>query len=147
MFPNIFTRSKIPDELPKSMEDVIKELQGCKTKRLCVKKAYSILSKKYRGYRLLTYLRFFNLFEPNINRIWARTGFLHCVTLNYLMRILLVRSGLFDEGDIRIRWTLVWYISPHQYLNIRLDKNKSINIDLWAKAYHIGFGDYAHGFH
>ena len=63
------------------------------------------------------------------------------------MRILLVKSELFDEEDIKLKWTLVWHISPHQYLTIKINQNEYINIDLWGKAYGINFGDYAHGFH
>ena len=143
----MFIKAKIPDQLPKEMEDIIKELKKSKTKKDCIKKAYSLLSKKYRGYKLYTYLRFFDLFVSDINKIWAKKGFLHCNLLNYLMRILLVKSGLFKENDIELKWTLIWYISPHQYLNIKINQNEFINIDLWGKAYGISFGDYAHGFH
>jgi len=138
---------KIPDKLPKEMEALIKELKKSKTKKACIKKAYSSLLKKYRGYRFYTYIRFFDLFVLDINKIWAKKGFVHCAVLNYLMRILLIKSGLFDEDDIKLKWTLVWYISLHQYLKIRVGQNEFINIDLWGKAYGISFGDYAHGFH
>ena len=146
MVQNIFAKAKIPDKLPKEMGDLIKELKKSKTKKDCMKKAYLFLSKKYRGYRIYTYLRFFDLFVSDINNIWAKNGFLHCNTLNYLMRILLIKSELFDEEDIKLKWTLVWYISPHQYLNIKIGQNEFINIDLWGNAYGINFGDYAHGF-
>jgi len=147
MIPNILSKAKIPDKLPKEMEDFIKQLKKSKTKKECVKKTYFFISKKYRGYRVKTYLRFFDLFVSDIHKIWAKSGFLHCNVLNYVMRILLIKSKVFEDKDIKLKWTLVWYISPHQYLNIKIDQNKSINIDLWGKAYGIPFGEYAHGFH
>jgi len=147
MIKNLFTKAKIPNELPKEMEILIKKLKKSTTKKDCIKKAYLFLSKKYRGYRIYTYLKFSDLFISDINKIWTKKGFLHCNTLNYLMRILLIKSELFDEKDIKLKWTLVWYISPHQYLNIKTSKNEFINIDLWGRSYGISFGDYAHGFH
>ena len=144
---NFFTKAKIPDKLPKEMEDLIKELKESKTKEDCIKKAYSFILKKYRGYRVITYIRFFDSFISNINKIWAKSGFLHCNVLNYLMRRLLVKSELFNDDDIKLKWTLLWCISPHQYLNININKNEFINIDLWGNAYGIKFGDYAQGFY
>jgi len=87
------------------------------------------------------------LFISDVDKIWAKKGFLHCNVLNYLMRILLIKSGLFNEKDIKLKWTLVWYVSPHQYLEIKINPNEIINVDLWANAYGVCFGDYAHGFH
>ena len=147
MIRYILPKVKIPDELPRGMEDLIKELKKSKTKKACIKKAYSALLKKYRGYRFYTYIRFFDLFVYDINEIWDKEGFVHCIVLNYLMRTLLIKSGLFDEDDIKLKWTVVWYISPHQYLRIKISQNEFINLDLWGKAYGISFGDYAHGFH
>ena len=68
------------------------------------------------------------------------------MNLNYLFMIFLVKSG-FDYKDINPKWTLVYYLSPHQYLNIKINKKKPINVDSWGKSYGIKFGDYARGFH
>jgi hypothetical protein len=48
---------------------------------------------------------------------------------------------------VHLKWTQIWYISPHQYLQIRVDNNEWINVDVWANVYDIKFGDYAHGFY
>jgi hypothetical protein len=146
MFQNIFKKAKIPKNVNKDMQELIKTLKKSKSKRKCIKKAYFFLSKKYKGNRINTYLRFFDLFTNDVNKIWAKNGFLHCHIINYLMRILLIKSGHFTEDDIKLKWTLVWYISPHQYLNIKINEKESINIDIWGKVYGIKFGDYAHGF-
>lgn len=76
----------------------------------------------------------------------GKKGFLHCTKLNYLIRILLIKGGLFKEEDIELRWTSTWLIFPHQYLKVKINKNKFINVDLWGKAYGIPFGSYARGF-
>ncbi|MBT4541212.1 hypothetical protein HOC35_06900 [Candidatus Woesearchaeota archaeon] len=66
--------------------------------------------------------------------------------MNYLLRLLLVKSKHFKEKDIVHKYSLVYYTSPHQYLNVKISKNKTINVDIWGAANGIKFGDYANGF-
>lgn len=146
MIPNFFIKAKVPEKLPKEIEEFIHKLKKSKNKKQCIKKAYLFLSKRYRGYKLETYTKWYMIFDSNINKIWSNPGFLHCTTLNYLIRILLIKSNFFKEEDIKLKWTMIKYISPHQYLEIRISKNEVINVDLWGKSYRIPFGDYAHGF-
>ena len=135
------------NQLPSDMQLAIAKLKKSKDKEDCLRKAYEILAKKYYGNRLKTYIRFFELFNTNIEKAWNKDGFLHCTMLNRLLRILLVKSGFFRDSDIKTRWTSVWYFSPHQYLEVMLADDELVKIDVWANAYGIGFGDYAHGFH
>lgn len=107
---------------------------------------YSILVAKYQGYRIKTYTKLFDVFKRDIGTLWSKNGFLHCTNINYVMRTLLIKSDFFTEDDIHLRWTRIWYISPHQYLQIEVD-DKWINVDIWAYAHGIKFGDNAHGFH
>ncbi|MFH0923601.1 MAG: hypothetical protein V1825_02605, partial [Candidatus Falkowbacteria bacterium] len=121
--------------------------------------AYEILIAKYRSQRIKTYTKLFNVFSNDIDKMWSQTGFLHCTNMNYLMRTLLIKSGFFNDSDIALKWTMVWYISPHQYIQVNMgmspnallsrnsQNNKKINIDIWGKSYGIKFGDYARGFH
>tara|TARA_Y100000310_G_scaffold148238_1_gene147486 strand:- start:727 stop:1170 length:444 start_codon:yes stop_codon:yes gene_type:complete len=147
MIPNLFSKLRIPKKLPKGMQKAVEKLRKSKNKEDCLRKAYNILTKKYRGYHFRTYIRFFELFITDANKLWNKSGFLHCTNMNYLMRILLVKSGFFKENDITPKLTLIWYKSIHQYLNIKINRNKSINVDPWGKVYGIKFGDFAHGFH
>ena len=147
MIPNLFWKAKIPKKLPKGMQDVVDKLKKSKNKEDCLRKAYDILSKKYRGCRFYTYRKFFDLFITDLDKLWAKNGCLHCTHCCYLVRVLLVESGFFKDRDIKLKWAFVWYVSPHRYLNVKIRENKSVNIDLWGKAYGIKFGDYAHGFH
>jgi len=141
-----FFKKLVPACLPEDIEEVALDLGHSDNKEECLRKTYDLLTKKYRGYRVKTYLRIFELFTNDLEKIWKKNGFLHCTNLNYLMRVLLVKSGCFKDGDVRQRWTTVWFLSPHQYLRVKLGENEFVNIDLWSHAYGIPFGKYAHGF-
>jgi hypothetical protein len=134
------------EELPEDMKKQVLILRKSKTKEECLKLAYDILTKKYQGKRFLTYFFIHRLFEKNIENIWKRNGFLHCTTMNYLLKTLLINSNFFKEKDIKFKWTLVWLISPHQYSQVNLG-DKKINVDIWGANHGIKFGDYARGFH
>ena len=137
----------IPTTLPQDMQAVVAMLKQTTSQEQCLQEAYSLLTKKYHGNRMKTLLRFPDLFPRSIDEPWLRSGFLHCTNLNWILRTLLVNSGHFSAQDVRTRWTLLWFISPHQYLQIAMKDEEKINIDVWAKVYGIPFGDYAHGLH
>ena len=143
---DLFKKTLIPNQLPDEMRDVIAELKKSSDKEDCLKRTYEILNKKYRGYHLKTYTRIFNIFSKDLSKLWQKNGLLHCTNMNYIMRALLIKSGYFNEDEIKIKWAFVWCISPHQYLQVKIN-NHWINIDIWGNAFGIKFGDYAHGFH
>lgn len=143
---DFFYKTKLPQKLPIKMEEIVNDLKKCQSKEECLRKVYDILNSKYQGARVMTYLKFPAIFKKDVNFFWNQSGFLHCTNMNYLARILLVESKLFKEEDITPQWTLIWYISPHQYLRVKVAENKVINMDIWAKNYGINFGDYAKGF-
>lgn len=143
---DLLLKTPIPNQLPKQMQETINELKKSLNKEDCLKHAYGILSAKYRGSRIKTYTKLFNVFSKDIDKMWSQTGFLHCTNMNYLIRTLLIKSGFFNDSDITLKWTMVWYISPHQYIQVIIN-NKKINIDIWGGSCGIKFGDYAHGFH
>ncbi|MFH1509230.1 MAG: hypothetical protein ABIE68_03635 [bacterium] len=133
--------------LPKGMQIVINGLRQCESKEECLRRAYNILTEKYYGRRVLTYIKLLNALEKDYHKLWSKEGFMHCNKINYLLKILLLESKHFLEKDIVTKWTLIFYFSPHQYLQIKVAENKFINIDIWGKAKGIEFGDHAHGFH
>ncbi len=137
----------MPEEISLEIKAIIETLKKSQSREGCLKQAYDILNKKYRGERIKTLLLFWRLFLKNIEKLWRQNGFLHCTKINNLLEFLLTQSGWFNQNDIQRKWTLIWYISPHQYLKIKITENKFINIDIWAKPFGIPFGDYAHGFH
>ena len=124
MIPNLFSKLKIPEKLPKDMQRVVEQLKKSKNKEDCLKKAYYIITRKYRGYHVKTYTHFFKVFITDVNKLWDKRGFLHCTHMNYLMRILLVKSGFFKDDEVTPKLTLVWYKSIHQYLSIKINRNK-----------------------
>jgi hypothetical protein len=141
---NFLTPPAIPTRLPASLSDEIAALQQLSSQQAVLQKSYDVLTSKYRGYRLKTITRLWELFMVDVDALWARHGFLHCTSSNYLLKILLVKSGKFSESDITFRWTLIYYWSPHQYVRVRIGEEWT-DIDLWGKAYGIPFGKHAHG--
>lgn len=142
MILNVFIH-KMPKKLPPAMEHAVRQLKKTKGKEECLHKAYNILTKRFRGKKFYAITHFWELFTTDMNVLWNKKNILHCTTTNYLLKVLLVKSGKFTEKDIKNRWTLVGGISLHQYLQVKLNK-KPVNMDLWGHAYGIPFGKYAH---
>ena len=142
---DLFSKTPLPESLPEKMQITVDELKKSSGKEDCLKKVYGIMTRKYRGYRVKTYTRFFEVFKKDIGCFWGREGFLHCTNMNFVMRTLLVKSGFFSEEDLNLKWTQIWYVSPHQFLQVNVD-GKWIDIDIWANTYGVGFGDHASGF-
>lgn len=144
MIPNLFQKAKIPKSLPKGMLVVVNRLKKSNGKEDCLKKAYYTLSKKYYGCSIFT--RFFDLFVTDLDKLW-KIDQSHCTNLNYLLRVLLIKSNFFKDEDIRLNLTLIGYVSIHQYFEIRIRKNKFVNVNVWGASHGVKLGDYAHGFH
>ena len=80
------------------------------------------------------------MYQKDLNKIIHTKGYMHCTTMNYLLRVMLVKSGLFDDKDIQIKLTNSWYIAPHQYLEIRISDKKKIFLDPWNYQFGINYG-------
>jgi len=132
--------------MTKDLEAVVEEIRKLPNREDCLEKVYQILTSKYHGNKIKTYSRFFEIFSNGIGDLWSRTGFIHCTNVNLLAKNMLVSSGHFKNKDIQFRWTLIYWISPHQYMRVRISDDEYVNVDIWAKVYGIEFGDYAHGF-
>ncbi len=145
--PNLFSKEPIPQELPTGMVELVERVRSAKNKKQALQTAYEALAGKYRGYKAMTYLKLWRVWETDLDKIWQRSGFLHCTTMNYLLRIILIKSGWFKEEDIRFGYAMIWYISLHQYLKVRVAPNEWIKADLWYHHYGKKLGDYGHGFH
>lgn len=143
---NFFSKTEIPYAVPQEVQLVIDMLKQTKSQEECLEKVYEVLSKKYQGNRIKTYTLLFRIFTTDISLLWQRKGFLHCTSLNYLTRVLLVKSGFFENEDIENKWTLTWFISPHQYLCVRMQSGVYTPVDVWSARYGLGLGEYARGF-
>lgn len=142
----VLGKSALPPHLEGEINKIIIELRKLKTKEQVLQRVYTIITKRYQGRRLHTMLKIFDLFSSSAQDLWNRTGFMHCTNQNFLIALLLIRSGKFKESDIKRKWTLYWGLTPHQYLDIKVQKSW-IKVDGWSSAYGIGIGDYARWFH
>lgn len=124
------------------MESAIEQVRRAVDQKTALRVAYDILTKRYRGGHLETITRFWELFDDDVPRLWTRSGFLHCTNANHLLRALLLQSGQFTPKDIASKWTLHWYISPHQYLTVQTPDGP-IDVDVWAHTFGIPFGRHA----
>jgi len=130
MIPNLFKKLLIPKEIPKELSLKIKEFSRGKNKEKFLKKSFLYIVSKYRGNRFNLIFRFDKLFKNNLNYIVNNKGYMHCTTMNFLLRVMAVKSGLFNERDVRLRLANTWYIAQHQYLEVKLGKKK-IALDPW----------------
>lgn len=133
------------ESLPEEMKVLAQEIAKRPNQIEALRYAYEALSQKYRGYRILTFLRLDRFFVVDVDTLWQKKGFLHCNHMNYLLRTLLVASGKFTLEAFEARWTQIWLFSPHQYVVITLENDKQVEVDLWGRVYGIPFGNHAHG--
>ncbi|MDD5032371.1 MAG: hypothetical protein PHR36_05045 [Patescibacteria group bacterium] len=126
-----FGSDPMPEKIPADMEKVIEELKNkANSPREFLELAFDYLGTKYHSERLATILKFNYLFKK-LDEILALSGYIPCTQSNFLMRIFLVRSGLFDDGDIKKKHVFVNFV-PHQYLQVRIDNNW-IDVDVGEK--------------
>lgn len=145
MVPHFFNKEAIGNLTHPQLLRAIEQVRAARNQRQALQIAYDIVTKHFKGKRFYTYLVIWKAFEKDPNCLWDRTGHMHCTHQNYLLRILLVRSGWFEESDIRLGHSLIWFISPHQYLKVRLD-GKWIALDPWNSTHGAALGQYASGF-
>jgi hypothetical protein len=142
----LFRRTPLPVAVTGEINDAILDLKKQQKQEHYLKAAYEFITTHYASGRIDTVLKLFDLYSTGLENLWSRNGFMHCTNQNYLLSILLVKSGYFNESDIKLKWTLIGFYSPHQYLKVRVNNNRWVEVDCWARHYGIGYGDHAHGF-
>lgn len=142
----LFGKTPIPQDISNEIKKELQLLRKCHTQEDYLKQAYHLITTRYESGRINTVLKIWELFSTGVQDLWNRSGFVHCTNQNYLLTLLLVKGDRFKESDIRLRWTMISYFSPHQYLKIRVRDNTWVNVDCWGRHYGIRYGDYAHGF-
>jgi hypothetical protein len=147
-----FVREPLPERIPKSMMSEIKLLKkkvnadklrgdgAVKARKKYLRLVYDRLSGQYHGGHLATITKLERCFY-DIEKIWAARGFMPCNVHNYLLRIFLIKSKLFREDEIRIRYTTIWF-NIHQYSKVRIGK-EWIDVDVWGKKFGVLFGEHA----
>ncbi len=144
--PHFLKKEPIPEITDKSLQKEIELVKAARTKNEAIEQAMDSVTKKFKSGRFLTYALFWKTWETNPNKLWRRDGFMHCTQENFLVRVILVKSGWVKDEEISYGYGMVWYISPHQYLKIDLDGNKKTALDPWNYYYGAKIGTYASGF-
>jgi len=137
-----FWKDSLPKEIPSSLMFTIRDLKKKNNSgEKFVRAAYGLLQNKYHGSHALTFLRPDVVFSRNLDRMWSRSGYLSCNQINWILYIMLVRSGFFSESDVRFRCTMTPRFMIHQYLEVRL-RNKWVSVDVWASRFGRKFGEH-----
>lgn len=137
-----FWKERVPKMVPRSLDAKIRGLKmKSKSPEKFVRASYDLLRKKYHGSHALTFLRPDIVFSRNLEKMWSRSGYLSCNQVNWILYIMLVRSGFFSEGDVRFRCTITPRLMIHQYAEVRLG-SKWIPVDVWASRYNRSFGEH-----
>jgi hypothetical protein len=56
-----------------------------------------------------------------------------------------VKSGKARDNQVKLGYSFVWYVSPHQYLKVRVGE-KWVAVDPWNYGRGAALGKYATGF-
>ncbi len=146
MIPYFFSKGPLPDELSSVFSELVNDLNDLSSKDEALKEVYKIISLRFRASRLKVILRSRRIFLKDPEIMWKK-NFLYCHQMNYLLRLLLVKSRWFEDDDIKLKYSLVYYFMPHQYLKIRISDNQYMNVDPWGRSFGVKLGDYLYGFH
>lgn len=131
-----FRKSDLPKSIPRDFQSKIEELdRKSKTNLIYLKNAYEFLTIRFHGSRVKTLTRFWYAFGDVFR---FKSGFLPCTSLNYLLRIMLIKSGRFKEDDIKLIIVPFNFII-HQHLKVKVN-HYWINVDPWSRALGVPFG-------
>jgi hypothetical protein len=136
-----FGRARLPDKLPPEMRRAIRKLKKRASSRHdFVVKAYRLITGRYFGSRMKMITCVDYLFR-NLNWVWVHPGFMPCPQQNFVLRLFLVKSGLFKEEEIKVRHNFFDF-DLHQYLSVYVD-GSWINLDPWSKFLGKQLGEHA----
>lgn len=146
LVPNYFEKESIPNITDPDLLEEIQNIKRQPTAYQAIQYAMELLSHKYQSLRFKSFSRFWRIHEKDPNKLWKRTGFLHCTQQNYLLRVLLVKGNKIQDENIKLGYSLVWNVSPHQFLIVKY-KGENLALDPWnydrgahIDAYAAGFG-------
>ncbi|MCC2631064.1 MAG: hypothetical protein K0S38_873 [Candidatus Paceibacter sp.] len=131
-----FRKQSLPDTIPEDLKRKIQELNAQAIDDLdFLKKSYEYVTNLYTGSRIKTITKFWYAFE---NPIGHKPGFMPCTGQNYLLRLMLVKSGRFQDNDIQIK-TIPLNLFIHQYLRVKVEKD-FIDVDPWSHFLNVPMG-------
>tara|TARA_Y100000310_G_scaffold16508_1_gene16443 strand:+ start:247 stop:690 length:444 start_codon:yes stop_codon:yes gene_type:complete len=144
MNEHISHTSEVKDEeIPQEMMDIINENNKAKTDLDYLKYAYYEIGSRYSS-KPYYYLReqYSEIYETNVTEIWEGTSDRPSTIQNYMLKLMLIKSGRFTEDDIKVVNTRCGNIlrTPHQYLQVKVD-DRWINVDVWDMEKPHKFGE------
>lgn len=126
-----FKEEKVPETIPASMLEKINEIKNqVNTKEHFLNLAYNYLGSRFRSERFNTFLKLNYLFK-SVDAVWQLDGYMPCTINNFLLKIFLVKSGWFNEKDVRRQHVFVNFV-PHQYLQVKIG-DKWLDVDVGEK--------------
>lgn len=146
MIPNLFVKQAIPQKLPPILQKEVDQIAHVPTQELAAQAAFDFVTSRWGGNRLGLIRYFPRLFQTNIFKIISTSGYMHCTTMNFLVRILLVKSGRFTDTNVHLKLTHTWYAVPHQYLTLHFDSGRELVLDPWNFQFGIRYGSFGKGF-
>ncbi len=146
MIPNLFHKAPLPESVPTELADKVEEFTRSQNQEHFLRQAFFYTVHRWGGNRFNIVRKLPRLFLRDLDKIMQTKGYLHCTTMNYLLRIMAVKSGLFADQDIKLKFTNTWYVAPHQYLEVDLANGEKVTLDPWNYQYGIDYGNYGSGF-
>jgi hypothetical protein len=123
-----FKKKPLPETIPEDFLNTIQELSKNSLDDFdFLTKSYNYVVSRYSGSRIKTITKFWYAFEEPINH---KPGFLPCTSQNYLLRLMLVKSGRFQESDIQVN-VIPLNLFIHQYLKVKIG-DSYIDTDPWS---------------
>ena len=94
MIPNLFKKNNIPNKIPKELNNKIKDFSKSKNKEEFLKKSFFYIVNNWGGSRVNLIYNFPRLRQKDLSEILKSQGYMHCTTMNYLLRVMAVKSNL-----------------------------------------------------
>jgi hypothetical protein len=134
------TKNVLDKDIPQDMWEKIKTNNKSETKLDYLKYSYYEVGNRYtsepRYYLREPYSKFW---VTDVKEIWEGTADRPSTVQNYMLKLLLVKSGKFSEEDI-VGINMYYGITPHQYLKVKIN-GEWIDVDVWDKEQPHKFGE------
>jgi hypothetical protein len=132
--PNFyFIKTKI--QKSRKIKDFAKKLKG-KRKEETLKKVFDYVTSNYKGKeeRWKVVLLFYKWYYLDIEKLLGKKQFLPCHLYNSVFVTLLINTEQFKEDDFQRKVMITHFLTPHQYLIVKVNKKKC-KIDLFMRIF------------
>jgi hypothetical protein len=137
-----FTPIKLPKKIPFSFLSIIEKIDKQSSSDMeYLKNCYEYLTTIYYGSRFEIFSKWKLAFADPFTQ---KNGFLPCNIFNFLLVVMLLKSGRFQSEEVNICVVFLNFFI-HQYVKVKID-NTWICVDPTYKIYGVPFGKRAIGF-